>query len=78
MTAGSGASTFHWPTEREVEAMVLVHPASKQTQSGRVLLEARSRPEIFRQTCAVVFDLAPRWGDEGAVIVLTGPFANPR
>jgi hypothetical protein len=56
--------------------MVLVHPASQQTQSGRVLLEARSRPEIFRQTCAVVFDLAPRWGDEldeRAVIVLTSP-----
>ncbi len=56
--------------------MVLVHPASKQTRSGRVPLEARSRPEIFRQTCAVVFDLAPRWGyegDEGAVLVLTSP-----
>lgn len=59
--------------------MVLVDSASKQGRIDHELLEARSRPEIFRHICAVVFDVAPRWGtegdgfDEGAAIVVTSP-----
>jgi hypothetical protein len=46
--------------------------ASRQSMTGDEQLEARSRQEIFRHMCAVVFDLAPRWGDRGAEIVVTG------
>jgi len=56
--------------------MVLAYSAPKQGRIGHEPLEARSRREIFRHICAVVFDVAPRWGDaidEGAAIVVTSP-----
>jgi hypothetical protein len=60
--------------------MVLTHSASKQGRIGHQPLEARSRREIFRHICAVVFDVAARWGDrwgdaidEDAAIVVTSP-----
>ena len=57
--------------------MVLVRSAAKQGRIGPKLLEARSRPEIFRHTCAVVFGLAPRWGDDGGVtVVISSPLTR--
>ena len=53
--------------------MALVHSAARQGRIAQGPLEARSRREVFRHTCAVVLDRAPRWGDEGAVIVVTNP-----
>jgi hypothetical protein len=54
--------------------MMRTHSASKQGSIGHEPLKARSRREIFRHICAVVFDVAPRWGDAidaGAAIVVT-------
>jgi hypothetical protein len=59
--------------------MVLAHSAPRQGRIGHEPLEARSRREIFRHICAVVFDVAPRWGDaidEGAAIVVTSPLLS--
>jgi hypothetical protein len=55
--------------------MMVVHSASQQGSIGHESLEARSRQEIFRQICAVVFDVAPRWrwSDGDAAIVVTSP-----
>ncbi len=56
--------------------MVPGHTASKQGRIRHELLEARSRPEIFRHICAVVFEVAPQWGDaidDGVAIVVSGP-----
>ena len=53
--------------------MVLVRSTSRQARIAAEPLEARSRREIFRHTCAVVFDLAPTWGDEGAAMVVKNP-----
>ena len=38
--------------------------------------EARSREELFRRTCAVVFEMAPAWGSTGAAIVVAAPPLN--
>ena len=57
-----------------------MHSALKQGRIGHEPLEARSRREIFRHIYAVVFDLAPRWGDaicEGAAIMVTSPLPTP-
>lgn len=56
--------------------MMLAHSAPRQGRIGDEPLEARSRREIFRHICAVVFEVAPRWGDaidEGAAIAVTSP-----
>jgi hypothetical protein len=58
---------------KELRPIVLMHSASQQDSIGQEPLEARSRREIFRHTCAVLLDMAPSWGDEGAVIVVTSP-----
>jgi hypothetical protein len=50
--------------------MAPLHSATKHGSAGDEPLEARSRQEVFRQMSAVVFDLAPRWGDKGAAIVV--------
>ena len=60
--------------------MMRTHSASKQGSIGHEPLKARSRREIFRHIYAVVFDLAPRWGDaicEGAAIMVTSPLPTP-
>jgi hypothetical protein len=52
-----------------------MRPVTLQTKNGHMPLEVRSPRELFRQTSAVVFDLAPRWGavDDSAAIVVTSP-----
>lgn len=53
--------------------MVHAHSASKRVSSRHESIEARSRQEIFRHIRAVVLDVAPGWGDDGAAIVVTSP-----
>jgi hypothetical protein len=44
---------------------------------GVELLDARTPQELFRHLSAVVFEIAPTWGDDGtAMIVLNGPLMN--
>ena len=38
-------------------------------RTARKRLEARSRQEIFRHACSVVFEEAPAWGEDDAVVL---------
>jgi hypothetical protein len=51
-----------------------VAPVLRKGTSGCVLLAACSRQELLQQIKTVVYDVAPRWGDEdNATIVITSP-----
>jgi hypothetical protein len=38
-------------------------------RTARKCLEARSRQDIFRHACSVVFEEAPAWGEDDAVVL---------
>jgi hypothetical protein len=73
MPAPSGGAIMPSPTKKGL-VMAFVQSASKQGRAVREPFVARGREDLFRQLCAVIHVLAPRWDENGsATILVIGP-----